>query len=58
MSPGVVRGGRAEGEGPEALAQTLLTRAKVSQQLRTGERMMAAAWLAWPQQLIAVKASY
>lgn len=37
MSPGVVRGGGAGGEQPEALACTLLTRAKVSQYLRMSQ---------------------
>lgn len=50
MSPGVVRGGGAGGEGPEALAQTLLTRAKVSQHLRMGQnrkRVMVGVHLDW-----------
>lgn len=37
MSPGAERGEEAGGEGLEALAQTLLTRAKVSQLLRMGQ---------------------
>ena len=37
MSPGAVRGGGAGGEIPEPLAQTLLTRPKVSQHLKMGQ---------------------
>lgn len=50
MSPSAVRGGGAGGEGPEALAQTLLTRAKVSQHLSMGqnrERVMVDVHLDW-----------
>lgn len=50
MSPGSERGGGAGGEEPETLAQTLLTRAKVSQLLRMGqnsERVMVGVHLDW-----------